>query len=394
MRDFEFVAFDADAVADAVRQQPLSALRQHARARRRRRVAGWSIAAVSVLGTALAVPLTLGGTDSRPATPTASGPIHEPQTVLGDLMVFTPQTAVGVQISGCTIRFTVTTDGGHTWSPYRAPNDVCVGSGVVRPMDGSYQVLDAQTYLVGAGPLSYLTHDAGQIWRDTASSTTAVDVFPTGAKAVGCESVSCAGRAQPLALDPASGSLLRLRSGQPPGAIISAYSAAGGALWAIASPTNTTSLITWSTNNGASWQSAQPPAGTTATAISARNTKEAYVLLGRAASTTNSEIPTSQRLLRTTDGGKTWDDIITNLSPTSIIRPFTVSADGTVLVADTDGTAVWTSTDGGAHFTKGPAIPPGSPRAANGLMWIIGEHGSAQMTTDGQHWQTLALPTA
>ena len=214
---------------------------------------------------------------------------------------------------------------------------------------------------------------------------------------------------QPLAVDPTSGDVYRLRS-EPPGLdldragpgsvsypIRSLYVSPDGAIWTVFSPSMGPPTLIRSVDRGATWQqSPRPPAQFQYAAVAARSGREAYALIVPTVDEDHAVAPGPTRLLRTGDGGATWEEVPTDLPHTDHGRPFTVAADGALLVADGTGTdaEVWISRDGGAHFTAGPAIPGGVPGSAPGRVWIgAGEHlGPAQVTEDGEHWRPLPLP--
>ena len=147
MSDDDLFGFDPDRVGDAVRQPPLASLRQRAQARRRRRnvlTGSGAVALALVLIGPVALPFTAGLTGP-------DRPEHvEPPTTVGDLVVLDERTAVGVELTTCTVRFTRTLDGGQTWSPYKGVDHSqrCIldaeGHGI---SDIRYQILGDRSYL-------------------------------------------------------------------------------------------------------------------------------------------------------------------------------------------------------------------------------------------------------
>jgi photosystem II stability/assembly factor-like uncharacterized protein len=378
MHDIDFQAFDRDTIADAVEQPPLRELRHRAAARRRFRPRMPKRgAALAALVTMVAVPLAAGGVALVPAGP--SGPGLPPALVSQLVALDGGQTAVGVLNTDtrCTPQFTLTTDGGQTWTPLRGPDANCPAASDVRHL-----VLGARTYLVSVGPSlgdwSYLTTDGGRTWLPADSAIAEVDAFPATATPVSC-GADCLSMPEPLAVDADSGAVYRLRgSGSLEYPVDKMYVAGDGTMWAYLWGDH---QVISSVDRGATWKTAKVPAGTVPVAIAALGSRQAYLLTAE------------RKLLHTTDGGATWAEVPTDLPAVDGQRALAVTPDGAVLVGDAEG-RVLISEDGGRHFTTGiAAMGDGTSGSASGRLWSIDQgEATAQVTEDGRHWTTLPLP--
>ncbi|MFI0792143.1 hypothetical protein ACH4OY_05480 [Micromonospora rubida] len=410
MSDREFSGFDTERVAAAVRQPPLDTLRSTARARRRRRSAGRGAAAVIVLVGLLLGPLhpERGAVDW--AGPDPTNPPVEPRGVSG-LVLLSERSAVAVEERTCRLSFTSTSDTGRTWSDWHSIefDDTCVstpdpnGFGV---SDIRYTVLGVRTYLVSIDGRSLLSTDAGRTWRDAGTTVTDVPSFPKDARPVSCQEF-CGATRRPLALDPAGGRVYRLagESGLPP--LVKLDLAGDGALWTVyrSLVDGGADTIARSADRGATWRTSSAPPNVTVIAVAGVSGDEAYLLAQpRPEDPNGPPVVGRARLLHTTDGGRSWTDVDTDLPATPTFRPFTVGMDGTLLVGDRtgdgSGSYVWSSRDGGRHFTRSAEVGnEGTFGAARGLVWLGGRDDPAdprtisiRITADGRQWSRLPLP--
>ncbi|GAA2594279.1 hypothetical protein GCM10010399_26140 [Dactylosporangium fulvum] len=385
-------AFDANTVAQAVRQPALDELHARIGTRRRVRKAGFALALAPVLGVALFVPSTVG--QPGPDRP----PIEDVQGVQ-QLVFFSPTDAVAAREIGCTVRFTVTTDGGRSWSAEQPSHEplACPTDPLERPsMLPRLQVLDMRTYRVKVDDTWQLTRDGGATWQPAASAITTVDAFPPGAKVLEC-GVRCGiplPPAAPFAIDPASGAVYQLRLTELTGWTVVAYTTAGERLWALLADTSLRSAfrIAWSTDRGATWQSRPFEADDMPSGIAAGPGNQAYVPFVR-----RNGADRTERLLRTSDGGVTWTTTETDLANNGVASPLTVNTDGTLMTAEESGYA--RSSRDGASFARGPAalITGGTPGidAGHGLVWLWeqGKPGTAYVTGDSKTWTAVPLPS-
>ncbi|MEV1287772.1 sialidase family protein [Micromonospora sp. NPDC049679] len=390
MPDLEFRAFDAETVGNAVRQPPLADLRGTARTRQRRRIAV-ALATVAALGATALTPVTIDryGTD-----PAGSGdPL--PRSPFAELVVFGSHTAVAVRLAedNCSVIFTRTTDDGQTWSREgRMGHTLCEGSS--RP-EVRYVVLSERTYLVSYNQRVYATRNGGLAWSLMAEVSHEVDAFPRGAHIFSCL-VACFGVPEPLATDPITGVVFRLRS-RLPHALAQMYVTDDGTMWGVLQPGDwpQPALLVKSADRGKTWETAPVPAGTRAVGIAARDSREAYLLLVPDYRQSNPDRSGPTRVRRTTDGGRTWTEVTTDLPHSDATRPFTVASDGALMLIDGTGqqAAVWVSRDGGAHFTKGAEIAnPGNAGGLPGRLWTITSSGTSVVTENGEHWRSVLLP--
>lgn len=403
MSDLRIRGFDADTIGAAVRQPSLESLRSAA-SRRRFRRRGGALATLLLLAVPVALFGPLPASSPRPPDAISTPPV--------DVLLLGPRTAVAVWRPGeCEIGFRGTDDGGRTWSPYRTSKGVgpCPAPrwpGEERPVSHSYLALGPTTYVIGVDdgkprssnvPVSFVSTDGGSTWRDTWTASTEVDAFPAGAEPVGC--AVCAATGQPLAFDPATGGLYRLRTG--PWANFAMFNFVvthDGSMWmSVPGLRDTVRYRVYrSTDRGRTLTATANPAKTTDGAtivefrIAARDAREAYAL----GSVASADIRTA--LLRTVDGGQTWTEITTDLAVSSRTPLFTVLPDGTLVVLEPIGslTRAWVSRDGGARFTAGPTVArtSGSGLTAD-RVWLRDDATNRVLVTeDGVTWTPMALP--
>lgn len=400
MFDREIPRFDVEAISDAVRQPPLADLYRAAARRRRRRVSGMTLIVVAALAVTTA-PFAIAGPNGErpePAPPQA----QSSPSVVSELFMMGATSAVAVELSdgGCTIRFGRTDDLGRTWSEFRPMPDM---PDCRRHADGQgkasfvrYQPLSLRTYLVSVDDRSYLSRDVGRTWRDARSAMSVVNAFPAGADPVDCQ-MPCLGVSEPLAVDPDTGKVFRLRSKAPsPYPLHSMYESPDGALWATYWPGDgRLSVVARSVDRGATWVASTMPKQFTAgdaplslLGLAAESRQVAYLVTEPSRRDGPPEKGTSSRLFRTSDGGRTWTEGSTDLPASSLFRPMTVGSDRSLLVADfsEDRSYVWVSRDGGRHFAKGAGVGRGGAAGAvPGLVWVT-DAGGASLTSDGTTW--------
>nr|MDT0663259.1 hypothetical protein [Micromonospora sp. DSM 115978] len=395
---FRAEAFDVEAIGRAIRQPPLDDLCQAATKRRQRRVSTTALVAVFGLLGIVIVPLSGGpsGYWTGPK-PTASAPVA---VHYSDLYLIDETSAVAVRDAWCWVSFAITEDGGRTWSDWRSlrPDQECRMDERGDPTSHSLavSVLHEHTFLVTHEERRYLTHDAGRTWSDARAAIVPVDSFPPTAEPVSCQ-IGCLAQAEALAVDRSTATVYRL-TGEPPSPYPLHYMYVGpdGSLWAsyarghIDDPT----VVAWSADRGATWQSYSAPVDTYVTGLAAVDRLVAYLLLEpRATDEQPATDGVRSRLLRTTDGGATWTDIDTDLPSTTMVRPITLGSDGTLLVGDaTDkGGFLWSSRDGGRHFEAGPVTTGAYFNSTPGRIWLT-MNGAARVSTDGTNWTTMTLP--
>ncbi|GAA0708608.1 hypothetical protein Drose_13100 [Dactylosporangium roseum] len=382
-------AFDAGTVAQAVRQPALDDLHARTGARRRMRMAGIALALAPLLGAAVIVPSTVG-------QPGPDQPVLEDVQGVQQLVFFSPAEAVAVREIGCTVRFTVTTDGGRSWSAEQASREplACPTDPLTRAsMLPGLQILDIRTYRIRVDGMWQLTRDSGTTWQPAASAVTMVDAFPPGARVLDC-GVRCGlSPAAPFAIDPASGAVFQLRLTELAGWTPVAYTMAGERLWALLADSGlrSASRIAWSTDRGATWQSRSLEPDDMPYGVVAGPTGQAHVLFAR-----RNDAHRAERLLRTTDGGVSWSSTATDLVGDGEQWPLAVTADGALITAEHSGSA--RASRDGTHFTRGPVahITGGTPGngAGHGLVWLWEQErpGTAYVTGDAGTWTAVPLP--
>ncbi|MEU8408288.1 hypothetical protein AB0C19_19035 [Micromonospora sp. NPDC048842] len=396
----EFSGFDVDTVTEAVSQPPLDELRTTARSRRRRSVAAVTTALVALAGLAV-VPLLAKPDRVAPAGPPApSGAQFSQFTLTG------PNSGVDVRRDGCVVRFSYTGDGGRSWSDWdaarfqgtRCAADTAAGT----PGSGmGSSVLSERSYLVTDSGLAHLSTDYGRTWRDADSAIVAVPTFPATARPVLC-GFGCAPVLEPLAVDPSSGTVYRLTATAPsllP--LFSLYPAADGSIWATyRTGGGEGSTVARSADRGATWTAWK--AGDDGDVITAvgLDDREGYAL------TQSSAAGGEVRLLRTTDGAKTWTDTGVDL-PDQLHYDLTVGSDRSLLAITAGGgteadrrAQLLVSRDDGRTFTlareHGRLV--GAVSVAPGYAWLFGrDDGSTGepdhflVTTDATSWTRFSL---
>jgi hypothetical protein len=420
MSNREFTGFDVDTIADAVRQPPLDGMRAVARARRRRRTSGVALVLIVAMAGVAMLPL-FGNTDRGGWT----GPEQPPVTsgTTGQLFVTGPESAVVMEVGdaeeGCfTVWFRHTDDGGRSWtdeemSRYRTTNQCgrdAEGNPLAHPQ---VSVLSQRSYLVQDGDQLRLSTDYGRTWRDAEQAMVTVPAFPAKAQPVFCQwSQGIGALREPVAVSP-TGTVYRLE-GKPPSPYPPAniYPSADGTIWATYWPGDVgVMVVARSVDRGASWTTWQPPEGADVIAIAGVSAQEAYLLIGPPASAgaQPTKVEGTAQLLRTTDGGRTWADVGTDL-PTSLEnRSLVVGSDGSLLLVETGNrepsnnrSTAMISFDDGRHFTTVREYDghDGRVGAAPGYAWLYGlddltTPGGAdhvQLTRDGTAWTRLPLP--
>ncbi|WP_410818397.1 hypothetical protein [Micromonospora sp. 050-3] len=396
----EFSGFDVDTVTEAVSQPPLNELRTTARSRRHRSVATVTIALVALAGLAV-VPLLAEPDRAAPADPpTPSGAQFSQFTLTGQ------DSGVDVRQDGCVVRFAYTDDGGRSWSDWDAARfeGTRCAAGIAAGTPGSgtdFFVLGERSYLATDSGLAKISTDYGRTWRDAASAIVAVPTFPATARPVLC-GFGCRPVLEPLAVDPSNGTVYRLTATAPSWrALYSLYPAADGSIWAtyrMASAQGST--VARSADRGATWTTWEVGDGGDVIAAVGIDDQEGYVL------TEPTTAGGGARLLRTTDGAKTWTDTGAELSD-QLHYDLTVGSDGSLL-AITPGAGtepdrrarLLVSRDDGKRFTVAREYGRlvGAVSVAPGYAWLFGrDDGSTEepdhvlVTTDATTWTRFSL---
>ncbi|MEU8217770.1 hypothetical protein AB0C47_18595 [Micromonospora taraxaci] len=400
MRGREFSGFDVDTLTEAVSPPSLDVLRSAARSRRRRSVATVAAALVALAGLA-AVPLVTGADRPDPVVPA------DPSPTQGDTLTLTgPDSGVDVDLSedSCVARFTYTGDRGRTWSDWdaaRFQGSRCTANVATGTPSGRNEVavLGERSYLVSDAGTLHLSTDFGRTWRDANSAIVAVPAFPATARPVFC-GFGCRPLSEPLAVDPASGTVYRLTAKAPSWRpLYSLYPATDGSIWA-AYQLGSTSGVTLarSADGGATWTAREVGDDVSVAAVVGLDDREGYALINPPTTASG-----GLRLLHTTDGAKTWTDVGVDLPWT---WDLTVGSDGSLLAISTgegdepDRLArLLVSRDDGKHFTVareyGPSV--GAASVAPGYAWLYGRDGSTGepdhilVTTDATTWSRFAL---
>ncbi|MBG6104355.1 hypothetical protein IW249_004769 [Micromonospora vinacea] len=394
----EFSGFDVDTVTEAVSPPPLDELRSTARSRRRRSVAMVTAALVVLAGLTVA-PLVVEPDRAAPADPpTPSGAQFSQFTLTG------PDSAVDVRQDGCVVRFAYTGDNGRSWSDWdaaRFEGSRCVaGTAAGTPGSGTnFFVLGERSYLVTDSGLPHLSTDYGRTWRDADSAIVAVPVFPATARPVLC-GFGCAPVSEPLAVDPSSGTVYRLTATAPSWRpLFSLYPAADGSIWATYQMSGGQgSTVARSADRGATWTSWEVGDDATVVTAAGLDDREGYVLTQSSKG--------GVRLLRTTDGAKTWTATGADLAG-QLPYDLTVGSDGSLLaIAPGEGTdddrpgRLLVSRDDGEHFTVAREYGQlvGAVSVAPGYAWVFGrddgstgEPDHVLVTTDATTWTRFSL---
>lgn len=422
MSDREFPGFDVDTVAEAVRQPSLDELWTRARARRRRRTSGVALALVVAFAGMAVLPLAAGGVelagpDQPPVAPDRGGQLFltgsESAVVAG---VWEPD-------GECpTVRFRHTDDGGRSWTDDDATRYTSTRCGqdaeghpVATP---EFSVLGDRSYLVLDGDRLRLSTDYGRSWGDAARAMVTVDAFPAKARPVFCQrDTGCGALREPLAVDPSTGTVYRLGGPRPsPLPPSDVYPSADGTIWVLYPPASPgrPALVSRSVDRGATWNTFRS-ATAGVRAVVGVSAREAYVVVDPPAPLGEPPwtVPGRVKLLRTTDGGRSFSDVGTDLPETPETRAITLGADGSLLAAESDNYAgeneppptftsqLWASRDDGRHFTRVQSYrrDDGGVGAAPGAAWLYGRddrsRGGADhvlLTTDGQTWTRFPLP--
>ncbi|WP_433651102.1 WD40/YVTN/BNR-like repeat-containing protein [Micromonospora zamorensis] len=393
----EFSGFDVNTLTEAVSPPPLDALRSTARSRRHRSVAMVVAALVALAGLAV-LPLVAEPDRAAPVdTATTSGAQFSQFTLTG------PNSGVDVRKDGCVVRFAYTGDGGRSWSDWDAARfegaRCAAGTAAGTPGSGTdFFVLGERSYLVTDSGLAQLSTDYGRTWRDADAAIVAVPAFPAAARPVLC-GFGCRPLLEPLAVDPSSGTVYRLTATAPSWrGLFSLYPAADGSVWATYRMGGVDgSTVARSADRGATWTTGEVGDGTDVITVVGLDDREGYAL---AEPRTTSG---GMRLLRTTDGAKTWTDTGADLPQRT--WDLTVGSDGSLLAITTNGgtepnelARLLVSRDDGRRFTVardyGPVV--GSVSVAPGYAWLFGRDDGPEpdhliVTTNATTWTRFAL---
>ncbi|WP_030487762.1 WD40/YVTN/BNR-like repeat-containing protein [Micromonospora chokoriensis] len=418
MSEREFTGFDVDTIADAIRQPPLDDMRTAARARRRRRTSG--VALVLAIALASVAMLPLSGNTGRGGWTGPDQPPVKPDRG-GELFLTGPESAVIAGVwdadEGCfTVRFRHTEDGGRSWTDdelTRYRTSQCGQDEQGRPVSNpEFSVLGQRSYLVRDGDQLRLSTDYGRTWRDAEQAMVTVPSFPARAQPVFCQwGRGCGALREPLAVS-STGTVYRL-GGKPPSPYppASIYPSADGTIWATYWPGDIGVMVVARTvDRGATWTTWQPAEGANVIAIAGVSAEEAYLLIAPPppAGAQPMEVEGTSQLLRTTDGGRTWADVGTDLPNSLETRFLVVGADGSLLLVEagnmqpsSNRSKAMISVDAGRHFTTVREYDrrDGGVGAAPGSAWLYGRDdmtvGGAdhvQLTGDGTAWTRLPLP--
>ncbi|MFC7708273.1 WD40/YVTN/BNR-like repeat-containing protein [Micromonospora lupini] len=350
------------------------------------------------------------GPDQPPVKPDRSG----------ELFLTGPESAVVAGVwdadEGCfTVRFRHTDDGGRSWTgdkTTRYRTSKCGQDEQGNPLSNpEFSVLSQRSYLVRDGDQLRLSTDYGRTWRDAEQAIVAVPSFPVGAQPVFCQwGQGCGALREPLAVSP-TGTVYRL-GGKPPSPYPPAtiYPSADGTIWVSYWPGDIGVMVARSVDRGATWTTWQPAEGANVIAIAGVSAQEAYLLVAPppAAGSQPMEVEGTSQLLHTTDGGRTWADVGTDL-PNSVENRFlVVGSDGSLLLVEagnmqpfSNRSKAMISFDDGRHFKKVREYDRADGRvgAAPGHAWLYGRDdmtvGGAdhvQLTGDGTAWTRIPLP--
>ncbi|MDG4790436.1 sialidase family protein [Micromonospora sp. WMMD1102] len=365
--------FDVVEVARTVRQPPLTDLvgRAARRVRRRRALLSAAAVAMTALVAVTAVPVLRGV--NLTAVPAEDGTRAGVRTATA---VLDRGTVVTVRYGECAAEFSVTTDGGRTWSPYRGP---VPWRDCGAPTTTSYRLLGPRVFAAEVQGARYLTRDAGESWhREEERVRTGGSVPPQAREQ---------GDVPGQLVDPDTGTLYQpdTLAGPADGAGL-LRRASDGTLWALlpgSAPGGdgqpAVPKVARSDDSGRNWRWSAPfPASVARALLVAVGPEQAYVV---------GDCPDGAAVYRTDDGGEAW--FATYVAWESA-EAATVNSGGDLLVGgwEEDGRfAAWVSRDGGRSFSRGEAItvPDGSAAGvADGRLWVAGGSGWAATSTDGR----------
>jgi hypothetical protein len=374
-----FEAFHPERVADAVRQPSLDLLLRRARLRRLRRRVLASTVVVAVLLTGALSLLARPRADAEPMGPHHSG--------TEDVIFVDPQTVVEVSFTPCYVLFSLSVDGGATWSPYRGPEpeSPCHPTGSISPV--GYVVVDRHTFLATVGGRQYLSTDTGVTWRGVLSPLR-VDGFSPGTRLLECQG-TCAGRTTVQAIAPVTGDLEELRATSGLRSFASIQGTPDGAIWVAGRDYQGAAMLAWSIDAGRTWGTkALPQDAANDMIVVARSARTAYLLLSLGDKLTS---------YVTTDGGLTWAWTF-HAAPAagSLVGAFSAD-DRSLTIASAreqwaDDGQLWVSDDYGTTFTRGAPAPPGWAGSRAGMLWYHSlDDRYAYLTTDGRTWREVWL---
>ncbi|MET8089516.1 hypothetical protein [Micromonospora sp. NPDC005220] len=418
MSERRFTGFDVDTIADAVRQPPLDDMRTAARARRRRRASGVALVLVVTLAGVAVSPL-FGNTGQGGWTGPDQPPIKPDRG--GEFFLTGPESAVVAGVwdadAGCsTVRFRHTDDGGRSWTDdetTRYRTSQCEQDEQGHPQSSpEFSVLGQRSYLVRDGDQLRLSTDYGRTWRDADQAMVTVPSFPARAQPVFCPwGRGCGALREPVAVS-STGTVYRL-AGKPPSPYppASIYPSADGTIWVTYWPGDIgVMVVARSVDRGATWTTWRPPEGADVIAIAGVSAQEAYLLIAPPppAGAQPMEVEGTSQLLRTTDGGRTWLDMGTDLPNSLETRVLVVGSGGSLLLVEagnmqpsSNRSKAMIGLDAGRHFKTVREYDrrDGGVGAAPGYAWLYGRDdmttGGAdhvQLTGDGTSWTRFPLP--
>ena len=347
-------------------------------------------AALVVLAGLAVLPLVAEPDRAAPADPpTPSGAQFSQFTLTG------PNSGVDVRQDGCVVRFAYTGDGGRSWSDWdaarfegtRCAADTAAGT----PGSGTgFSVLGERSYLVTDFGLAHLSTDYGRTWRDADSAIVAVPTFPATARPVLC-GFGCAPVSEPLAVDPSSGTVYRLTTPAPTlRPLFSLYPAADGSIWATyRTGGGQGSTVARSADRGATWTTWE--VGDDAERDHGGRARRP----GRVRADPVVDGGWRVRLLRTTDGAKTWTDTGADL-PTRCTTTSRWGRTGPCWRSLPVGAPKPTAARGcwSAGTTGGPSLSPGSTAGSSARsVSRPATPGSSGVTTGRRASRTIVIVT-
>lgn len=403
--------FDYLAVIDNLTQPGFDSLADQARRRRTRRtaLAGGGVAVLVVLA-ALAVPLLMKAPTGKPQPPAASGatePGSEFDYRPGQLDFFDAQHgylmlegfSTSPNADTCVMAVRATSDGGKTWSDPRKMPCVPIGGG----MRYGFRVVGPETLvqITGDADRSFLSRDGGKTWKEYAPAERTADAFPDGVTpSRGCaDEPVCSNGDDLVWFDPATGDHLTLTNGPALTKLRTVARGTDGSVWVAGYATNGEYAVAVTRDSGRTWTTT--PVGLTGKvtdgpSVSTYDGRTGYLMIANKATDAGGTTH-KHSILRTADGGRTWQRVDTEPPARSFgLFQSVVTADGRLLVPGVkDNNLRWyVSTDGGTTFEPASDFPPiGFISNVPGLYHAGISDGvvAYYVSEDATHWRKLSF---
>lgn len=409
--------YDRAAVSGQITQPPFAELAQRGR-RRAHRVRAARAAMVAGFAALAVAPLLIAPEENPPGTPAAAPPSTRAWEWYEIHVSFLDPDHGAASYAGDACGegwVAVTQDGGATWTELRElpmfrDQDRGTDAGDEPACIWPLVIPTAPNTLLMVGPPppsvlpdwpSFISHDAGQTWREYQPQVRTADSVPDGVVPFWpCDEQVCkeAGLGW---YDPLTGDWMVLRNNPPPGADLGVTVGFDGSIWAYGSGNDGELPVAVSHDQGRTWLDRSPSdvdvEWLSDAVLTPYDGDTAY--LHPADLSEEPEPPVPFDLLRTTDGGESWHQVPGAQRFEDVVGVWT-DRDGGLVVVDLDtylSGYQYRSQDGGETFSR-TELPVSLPLSLPGVLWGQPSNRSAAasadfyISEDGITWHPVEVP--